>query len=119
MSTTITTKISSNAQVEEVQEDNDDEDNDSQEESDVRKEIRSDQLWAMLLHVKPTPSNLHKFISFLFSIPWNNAYGESAFSPMRQLYDDQKSRISTELIAAELKSRLNSSLSCTQKKRAR
>ncbi len=79
------------------------------------KEIRPDQLWAMLLSIKPTPSpNLHKFISFLFSIPCSNAYVEGVFSIMKHLYDDQRNRMSTELIAAELKIRLNSSLSCTE-----
>jgi len=33
---------------------------------------------------------------------------------MKHLYDDQRNRMSTELIAAELKIRLNTSLSCTE-----
>ncbi|CAF4215166.1 unnamed protein product [Rotaria magnacalcarata] len=35
-------------------------------------------------------------------------------STMKHLYDDQRNRMSTDLIAAELKIRLSSSLSCTQ-----
>ncbi len=33
---------------------------------------------------------------------------------MKHLYDDKRNRMSTESIAAELKIRLNSSLSCTE-----
>ena len=33
---------------------------------------------------------------------------------MKHLYDDQRNRMSTELIAVELKNRSNSSLSCTE-----
>ncbi len=69
----------------------------------------------MLLSIKSTPSpNLHKFISFLFSIPCSNAFVESVFSIMKHLWDDKRNRMSTELVAAELKIRLNSSLSCTE-----
>jgi hypothetical protein len=68
----------------------------------------------MLLFVKSTPSpNFHKFISFLFSIPCSSAYVESVSSTMKHLCDGKRTRMSTELIAAELKIRLNSSLFCT------
>jgi hypothetical protein len=68
----------------------------------------------MLSSIKPTPSsNLHKFI-FYFSIPCSNAFVESIFSTMKHLYDDKRNRLSTKLIAAELKIRLNSSLLCTE-----
>ena len=95
--------------VAEIVEDNDD----SNEDSIVSKEIRPDHLWAMLLSIKPSP-NLHRFISFLFSIPCSNAYVESVFSIMKHLYGDQRNRMSTDLIAAELKIRLNASFPCTQ-----
>ena len=68
----------------------------------------------MLLSIQSTPPNLHKFISFLFSIPCSNAYVESVFSTLKHLYDDKRNCMSTELVAAELKIRLNSSLSCTE-----
>jgi hypothetical protein len=105
------TKISSNTQIEEEQEQNSCDDHDGSEEEDVStEEIRPNQLWAMLLSVKPTPSpNIHKFICFLFSIPCNNAYVESVFSTMKHLYDDKRNRMSTELIRAELQIRLNAS----------
>jgi hypothetical protein len=38
----------------------------------------------------------------------------SVFSTRKHLYNDKRNRMSTELIAAELKIRLNSSLSCTE-----
>jgi hypothetical protein len=60
-------------------------DDDSLEENVLTKEIRPDQMWAMLLSV------MH----------------------MSKVCDDKRNRMSTELIAAELKIRLNSSLSCT------
>jgi hypothetical protein len=110
------TKILSNTQIEEEQEKNSSDDCGGPEEEDaLTEEIRPDQLWAMLLSVKPTPSpNLHKFICFLFSIPCSNAYVESVFSKLKHLYDDKRNRMSTELIRAELQIRLNSSLRCTQ-----
>ncbi len=106
------TKTSLDKEVEEEQSSDDDQ---SIEENTSTKEIRPDQLWAMLLSIKSTPSpNLRKFISFLFSIPCSNAFVESVFSIMKHLWDDKRNRMSTELVAAELKIRLNSSLSCTE-----
>ena len=49
-----------------------------------------------------------------FSIPCSNAYVESVFSSMKDLFNDKRNRMSTELIAAELKIRLNSSIPCTE-----
>ncbi|CAF1359389.1 unnamed protein product [Rotaria magnacalcarata] len=109
--TTATTKLL-NKEFEEEQDSNDD---DELKESSAIKEIRSDQLWAMLLSIKLTPSpNLHKLICFLFSIPCSNAFVESVFSAMKHLYDDKRNRMSTKLVAAELKIRFNSFLSCTE-----
>ncbi|CAF1020804.1 unnamed protein product [Rotaria sp. Silwood1] len=53
------------------------------------------------------------FIEFLSEII-SNAYVESAFSQMKHLLNDKRSRMTTELISAELKIRLNSTLSCTE-----
>jgi hypothetical protein len=118
MPTTAATTTSSNTQVEEQQEnsnddDNGDDDDDREVQNGVTKEIRSDQLWAMLLSIKPTPSsNLQQSIFFIFN-PCSNAYVESVFLSMKDLYNDKRNFMSTELIASELKIRLNSSLSCT------
>ena len=69
MSAVVATKSSSNRQIEEDEEDSDCDD--PEEEGRATKEIGCDQLWAMPLSIKPTPSpKLHKFISFLFSIPF-------------------------------------------------
>ena len=107
ISTTTTAAIKLiNEEFEEEQGSNDD---------DELKEIRSDQLWAMFLSIKPTPSpNLHKLICFLFSIPCSNAFVESVFSAMKHLYDDKRNRMSMKLVAVELKFRFNSFLSCTE-----
>jgi hypothetical protein len=52
---------------------------------------------------------------FLFSILSINVYVESAFSAIKQeLHDDTQNCRSTEVIAAELKIRFNSSLSCIE-----
>ncbi|CAF3640460.1 unnamed protein product, partial [Rotaria socialis] len=103
------TKTSSIIQIEEEQEHNNSDDCDDPEESVSTERISPDQLWAMILSVKPTLSpNLHQFICFLFSIPCSNAYVESVFSIMKHLYDDKRNRMSTELIQAELQIRLNS-----------
>jgi hypothetical protein len=45
-----------------------------EDEEEQTNGIRSDQLWAILLAVNPTPTpNMKKLISFLYSIPANNA----------------------------------------------
>lgn len=59
----------------------------------LTKEIRPDQLWGMLLSVKPTPSA--------------NAHVESVFPTVKHLYNDKRNHMSIELIAAELKTPLN------------
>ncbi|CAF1463507.1 unnamed protein product [Rotaria sp. Silwood1] len=89
ISTTTPTTISSNKEFDEEQESHDDDDDDLKENTAI-KEIRPDQLWAMLLSIKPTSSpNLHKLVCFLFSIPCSNAFVESVFSAMKHLYDDK------------------------------
>ena len=80
ISTTTATTTSSNKEFEAEQDNHEDDDDDDLKENTVIKEIRPDQLWAMLLSVKSTPSpNLHKLICFLFSIPCSNAFVESIF----------------------------------------
>jgi hypothetical protein len=85
-----------------------------EDEEERTNEIRSDQLWAMLLAVNPTPTpNMKKLISFLYSIPASNAYVESVFSEMKHLFSDCRNRMSVDSITAELQIRRNTSLSCT------
>ncbi|CAF1304803.1 unnamed protein product [Rotaria sordida] len=77
------------------------------------KRVRSDQLWMLLLSLTKSPK-FKKFICFLYSLPCSNAYVESAFSHMKHLLNDRRSCMTTELISAELKIRLNSTLSSTE-----
>jgi hypothetical protein len=49
-------------------------------------------------------------ICFLYSISASNAYVEGIFSKMKHLLNDFRSRMSIDLIAAELQIRRNSSL---------
>ncbi len=51
---------------------------------------------------------------FYILYPVSNAYVESAFSQLKHLLNNKRNCMRTELISAELKIRLNSSLSCTE-----
>ncbi|CAF2103291.1 unnamed protein product [Rotaria magnacalcarata] len=53
-------------------------------------------------------------IGDLISIPCSNAFVKGVFSSMKHLYDDKRNRMSMKLVAAELKIRFKSSLSCTE-----
>ena len=75
--------------------------------------VRPDQLWMFLLSITQAP-NFKKLICFLYSLPASNSFVESVFSQMKHLFNDKRNRMSTELISAELKVRLNFSLSCTE-----
>ncbi len=75
--------------------------------------VRSDQFWMYLFSLVQSP-NFKKLVCFLFSLPCSNAYVESAFSQLKHLYNDKRNRMTTELISAELKIRLNSSLPCIE-----
>ena len=77
------------------------------------KRVRSDQLWMLLLSITKSP-NFKKLICFLYSLPCSNAYVESVFSQMKHLFNDRRHSMTTELMAAELKIRFNSMLSCTE-----
>jgi hAT family C-terminal dimerisation region len=75
--------------------------------------VRSDQLWMFLFSLTDSP-NFKKLVCFLYSLPCSNAYVESAFSHMKHLINDRRGSMTTELVSAELKIRLNSTLSCTE-----
>ena len=66
----------------------------------------------MLLLSLTSSSNLKKLLCFLFSIPCSNAYVESVFSQMKNLVNDKRNCMTTELVSAELKIRLNATLPC-------
>ena len=50
----------------------------------------------------------------MYSLPCSNAYVGSAFSQMKFFLNDERNCMTTEHISAELKIRLNSTLSCTE-----
>ena len=82
--------------------------------STPNKIVRVDELWMLLFSLTSAP-NFKKLICFLYSLPCSNAYVESVFSQMKHLFSDSRNCMSTELVSAELKIRLNSTLSCTEK----
>jgi hypothetical protein len=73
--------------------------------------IRSDQLWAYLLNGEDVP-NLRKLIEFVFAIPASNAYCESIFSHMKYLWNNNRNRMTHDLVGAELKIQMNTHLTC-------
>jgi hypothetical protein len=73
--------------------------------------IRSDHLWAFLLNGEDVP-NLRKLIEFVFAIPASNAYCESIFSCMKYLWNNNRNRMTFELVGAELKIQMNTNLTC-------
>jgi hypothetical protein len=90
----------------------DDPENDNDDCSATNQTLRVDYLWSLLFSINESP-NLRKLVSFLYSLPCSNAYVESVFSQMKHLWNDTRNRMTTELISAELKIRLNATLSCT------
>jgi hypothetical protein len=75
--------------------------------------VRSDQFWMYIFSLTQSP-NFKKLVCFLYALPYSNAYVESAFSQLKHLCNDQRNCMTAELISAELKIRLNSSLSCIE-----
>ena len=100
-------------------EDEEDDSDDRQRDPNIYKRkkttnsIRSDHLWAYLLNEEHTP-NLQKLIEFVFSIPASNAYCESIFSHMKYLWSNNRSRMSHDLVGAELKIQMNTHLTCKE-----
>jgi len=93
---------------------NEEKHNDDDDDDDSKNRIvRSDQFWMYIFSLTQSP-NFNKLISFLYSLPCSNAYVESAFSQLKHLCNDKRNRMTIELISAELKIRLNSSLSCVE-----
>ena len=77
------------------------------------KSIQSDHLWAYLLHDERVP-NLRKLVEFVFAIPASNAYCESIFSHMNDLWNDNRNRMKHDLVAAEFKIKMNTHFTSTQ-----
>ncbi|CAF1150096.1 unnamed protein product [Adineta steineri] len=87
--------------------------NDDVDDHSDNKIVRSDHFWIYMFSLTQSP-NFKKLICFLYSLPCSNAYVESAFSQLKFLCNDKRNCMTTELISAELKIRLNSSFSCIE-----
>ena len=87
--------------------------NDDDPDHSENRIVRSDQFWMYMFSLTQSP-NFKKLVCFLHSLPCSNAYVESAFSQLKYLCNDKRNCTKTELISAELKIRLNSSLSCIE-----
>ena len=58
--------------------------------------------------------NILKLVEFALAIPVSNAYVERIFSLMKNLWTDERNRLSTDMIKAELCVKLNYSHSCKE-----
>ena len=56
--------------------------------------------------------NILSLVEFALALPVSNAYVERIFSLMKNLWTDERNRLSTEMVKAELSVKLNYSLSC-------
>ncbi|CAF3427299.1 unnamed protein product [Rotaria socialis] len=75
--------------------------------------VRVDHLWAYLIDGEDVP-NLKKLVQFAFSIPASNAFCETIFSHMKYLWNDNRNRMSHDLVGAELKIKMNTHFTCAQ-----
>ena len=76
--------------------------------------IRADSFWSYML--SKTASKCEQFqrvVSYALSILSSNAYVEGIISQMKHCWTASRNLMSTELVSAELKSRMNSRISCT------
>ncbi|KAJ3661545.1 hypothetical protein Zmor_005936 [Zophobas morio] len=72
-----------------------------------------DQKWVTVFKRAHLPA-ISKIVSFVLSIPVSNAYCERVFSLMGIINRDERNKIATELISAELKTRLNFDMNCSE-----
>ncbi|CAM4915320.1 unnamed protein product [Rotaria socialis] len=76
-------------------------------------EFRSNQFWAFLLvKSKPMCIEMYKIISYVYSIPCSNAFVEGVFSQRKSAWTASRNLTVNETIAAELKIRFNSTMTC-------
>ena len=57
--------------------------------------------------------HFQRVVSYVLSIPCSNAYVEGILSQMKHCWTASRNLMSTELVSAELKIRMNSRISCT------
>ncbi|KAI6656015.1 hypothetical protein LOD99_1749 [Oopsacas minuta] len=70
-----------------------------------------DEQWVAFFSYANSP-NLLSLVEFALALPVSNAYVERIFSLMKNLWTDERNRLSTEMVKAELCVKLNYSLSC-------
>ncbi|CAF3676066.1 unnamed protein product [Rotaria socialis] len=76
-------------------------------------EFRSDQFWAFLLvKSKPMCIEMYKIISYVYSIPCSNAFVEGVLNQRKSGWTASRILTVNETIAAELKIRFNSAMTC-------
>ena len=77
------------------------------------KQLDNDKLWSKILKTKCFP-NLTKVIESVLSIPIGNAHVERIFSLMHNLWSDNRSQMSVNLVKAEICTIVNYSMSCSE-----
>ncbi|CAF3328700.1 unnamed protein product [Rotaria socialis] len=76
-------------------------------------EFRSDQSWAFLpVKSKPMCIEMYKIISYVYSILCSNAFVEGVISQRKSPWTASRNLAANETIAAELKIRFNSTMTC-------
>lgn len=58
--------------------------------------------------------NLKKLVQFIFAIPAFNSFCESVFSHMKYACNNNRNRMTHDLLGAELKIKMNTDHTCTQ-----
>ena len=72
-----------------------------------------DEQWVAFFTYANCP-NFLSLVEFALALPVSNAYVERIFSLMKNLWTDERNRLSTEMVKAELCFKLNYSLSCKE-----
>jgi len=100
--------------INDADDDNDDDQRFFHKENKENMHIRTDWFWSYMFS-KTTRKCEHfqRLVSYVLSIPCSNAYVEGIFSQMKHCWTASRNLMSTELVSAELKIRMNSRISCT------
>src|SRR5579862_5505219 len=76
--------------------------------------IRADWFWSYMFSKTASKcEHFQRLVSYALSIPCSNSYVEGIFSQMKHCWTVSRNLMSTELVSAELKIRINSRISCT------
>jgi hAT family C-terminal dimerisation region len=77
----------------------------------IDKELTNDQAWCKILKNINSP-NIFKIIEVVLVIPIGNDFVERLFSIMKNLWWDERNRLSVEQVKAEICTKVNFSMSC-------